>query len=138
MKWICETQYCIKILFFYIRFMMVGEPFAGKTKVLHILADTLILMNERGCDEVEKVIYRTLNPKSITMGQLFGQFDLVSHEVGLRLGSSYMNTVSQILLLDLGQHMAVSSSFHSLLLMCSSLLVDRWDCGQHISRVCIG
>ncbi|XP_053173949.1 dynein axonemal heavy chain 12 [Scomber japonicus] len=61
-------------------FMMVGEPFAGKTKVLHILADTLILMNERGCDEVEKVIYRTLNPKSITMGQLFGQFDLVSHE----------------------------------------------------------
>ncbi|XP_054464751.1 dynein axonemal heavy chain 12 [Anoplopoma fimbria] len=61
-------------------FMLVGEPFAGKTKVLHVLADTLTLMNERGYGEEERIIYRTLNPKSITMGQLFGQFDLVSHE----------------------------------------------------------
>lgn len=61
--------------------MLVGEPFAAKTKVLHILADTLTLMNERGYGEEEKVIYRTVNPKSITMGQLFGQFDPVSHEV---------------------------------------------------------
>uniref|UniRef100_A0A2K5JE00 Dynein axonemal heavy chain 12 n=1 Tax=Colobus angolensis palliatus TaxID=336983 RepID=A0A2K5JE00_COLAP len=61
-------------------FMLVGEPFAAKTKVLHVLADTLSLMNERGYGEEERVIYRTVNPKSITMGQLFGQFDPVSHE----------------------------------------------------------
>ncbi|XP_039551458.1 dynein heavy chain 12, axonemal [Passer montanus] len=61
-------------------FMLVGEPFSGKTKVLHVLADTLSLMKNRGYGEEEKVIYRTVNPKSITMGQLFGQFDLISHE----------------------------------------------------------
>uniref|UniRef100_A0A5F8HDR2 Dynein axonemal heavy chain 12 n=1 Tax=Monodelphis domestica TaxID=13616 RepID=A0A5F8HDR2_MONDO len=61
-------------------FMLVGEPYAGKTKVLHVLADTLSLMNDRSYGEEEKVIHRTVNPKSITMGQLFGQFDPVSHE----------------------------------------------------------
>lgn len=61
--------------------MLVGEPFSAKTEVLHVLAETLTLMHERGYGEEEKVIYRTVNPKSITMGQLFGQFDSVSHEV---------------------------------------------------------
>ncbi|XP_033102995.1 dynein heavy chain 12, axonemal-like isoform X1 [Anneissia japonica] len=61
-------------------FMLVGGPFAGKTKVLHTLAETLTLLHERGLNSEEKVIYRTVNPKSVTMGQLFGQFDPVSHE----------------------------------------------------------
>ncbi|XP_077977539.1 dynein axonemal heavy chain 12-like [Glandiceps talaboti] len=61
-------------------FMLVGEPFSGKTVVLHVLAETLSLLNEREQNEEERVIYRTVNPKAITMGQLFGQFDPVSHE----------------------------------------------------------
>lgn len=61
--------------------MLVGEPFAGKTKVLHVLAETMTLLNNSGHTDKEKVIFRTLNPKSITMGQLFGQFDPVSHKV---------------------------------------------------------
>ncbi|CAH1783738.1 unnamed protein product, partial [Owenia fusiformis] len=61
-------------------FMMVGEPFACKTSVLHVLAEAMTLLNEQGHEEYDKVLYRTINPKAITMGQLFGQFDPVSHE----------------------------------------------------------
>lgn len=71
----------VRLYFLHNRFMLVGEPFAGKTKVIHVLAETMNLMNNSGHTDKEKVIFRTLNPKSITMGQLFGQFDPVSHKV---------------------------------------------------------
>ncbi|XP_064633435.1 dynein axonemal heavy chain 12-like isoform X2 [Lineus longissimus] len=62
-------------------FMLVGEPFGSKTSVIHVLAEAMTLLNEEGHDEeYEKVLYKTINPKAITMGQLFGQFDPVSHE----------------------------------------------------------
>jgi dynein heavy chain len=61
--------------------MVVGEPFGGKTMVLETLCDGMTLLNEQGHHEdFEKVMYRIINPKSITMGQLFGMFDPVSHE----------------------------------------------------------
>ena len=63
-------------------FMLVGEPFGSKSKVLETLQGGMTLLREEGEEEFEKVITRIINPKSITMGQLFGQFDPVSHEVG--------------------------------------------------------
>lgn len=63
------------------RFMLVGAPNAGKTCVLKVLAETLCLLKESQFGDEEAVVYRTVNPKSITMGQLFGEFDPVTHEV---------------------------------------------------------
>lgn len=60
-------------------FMLVGNPFGGKTSLLHLLAGTLNLQNELGQGE-EKVEYETVNPKVLTISQLYGSFDEVSHE----------------------------------------------------------
>lgn len=60
---------------------MVGEPYGGKTKVLHTLAEGMTLLNSETHLEYEAVQHCVINPKSITMGQLYGQFDPVSHEV---------------------------------------------------------
>lgn len=48
-----------KLKISYSSFMMVGDPFAGKTKVLNILAETLTLMTERGHgdENINKVKY---------------------------------------------------------------------------------
>ncbi len=62
-------------------FMLVGMPLGGKSCILHTLAELMTGLYEKGYSEYAKVLFRTINPKSITMGQLFGQFDPVSHEV---------------------------------------------------------
>lgn len=60
--------------------MVVGEPFAGKSSALLVLAGALTELKEKGLMDERKTIINRLNPKSITMGQLYGKADEVSHD----------------------------------------------------------
>lgn len=60
-------------------FMLVGDPFSGKTSTIKTLAASLGLMFDKGYGEAHTE-YQFINPKSVTMGQLYGQFDPISYE----------------------------------------------------------
>ncbi|XP_012937339.1 dynein heavy chain 3, axonemal [Aplysia californica] len=60
--------------------MIVGEPLGGKTQSYQVLAATLSDLEDSKAYDEYRTIYRIINPKAITMGQLYGCFDPVSHE----------------------------------------------------------
>jgi len=53
--------------------MVVGLPFSGKTAAYRVLAAALNIMHEKGQDGQEAAQYFVVNPKSVTIGQLYGQ-----------------------------------------------------------------
>ncbi|XP_065680811.1 dynein axonemal heavy chain 3 isoform X1 [Hydra vulgaris] len=61
-------------------FMIVGEPLGGKTNAFKILAQAMSDLEKLQTPDFFKVKFKIINPKSITMGQLYGNFDPVSHE----------------------------------------------------------
>jgi len=62
--------------------MLVGAPFSGKSVGLKLLAGALSDLHAQGKQGplFEKVEMRVINPKSVTMGQLYGEVDKATQE----------------------------------------------------------
>ena len=53
--------------------MIVGDPIGGKSAALHTLAASLGDLQDANLMEEFHVLTRTINPKAVTMGQLYGK-----------------------------------------------------------------
>lgn len=60
--------------------MITGFSFGGKTSAYRVLATALGKLCDRSEMNENHVVYAIINPKSLTMGQLYGEFDALSHE----------------------------------------------------------
>ena len=72
--------------------MVVGPSGSGKSKCLQVLAQTLTNLFEKGSKDprIQKVEVSTVNPKCITMGELYGEVNLLTQDWKDGLASSIM------------------------------------------------
>ncbi|WIA31960.1 hypothetical protein OEZ86_002815 [Tetradesmus obliquus] len=75
--------------------MLVGPTMAGKTCCYRALARAMTALQAAGEAGYEKVRTAVLNPKAITMGQLYGQFDENTHEWTDGVLACYMREFAQ-------------------------------------------
>ena len=79
---------------FNIRFgaTLVGPTGSGKTSCYRILASIMTSLREQGSKNplFDKVVYQILNPKCITMGELYGEFNELTQEWHDGLASTIM------------------------------------------------
>eukprot|EP00752_Nemacystus_decipiens_P010663 g9495.t1 len=77
--------------------MVVGPTGGGKSKNIAVLKEALTHLKRLGVEgeRYEKVDTFHLNPKSITMGQLYGEFDDNTHEWQLCLTSGEIMSLSE-------------------------------------------
>ena len=71
---------------------LVGPAGTGKSSCYRILANVMTNLREKGSlnPQFQKVKYRILNPKSITMGELYGEFSILTQEWHDGLASNIM------------------------------------------------
>ncbi|XP_054907024.1 dynein axonemal heavy chain 2 isoform X1 [Poeciliopsis prolifica] len=72
--------------------MLVGKTGSGKTVTWKILQQSLTALNQKGQPDFETVHIYPLNPKSMSLGELYGENDLSTNEWSDGVLSSLMRT----------------------------------------------
>ena len=76
--------------------MLVGNTGGGKTRTWETLQKTFITMRERDDpnQQFQKVTSMVLNPKAISMGEMYGEVNAISQEWTDGLASKIMRSAS--------------------------------------------
>ncbi|CAF0727175.1 unnamed protein product [Didymodactylos carnosus] len=73
--------------------MLVGKTLSGKTTTWKLLKYSCILLNKRGIIEFNKITEYPINPKAVTLGELYGEFNLATSEWNDGILSTIMRQV---------------------------------------------
>ena len=60
--------------------MTVGPTMSGKTCAMRMLQNSMTKLHDQGSSKYSAIWTYICNPKAVTMGQLYGQFDLATNE----------------------------------------------------------